>query len=215
MTSTVKATLIWSIGAVVVIGMIIGLAKLGAQNNTLKNVNAPVAADDHILGPSTAKAVIIEYGDFECPACGAYEPMVEALRAQNGDKIAIIFRHYPLPQHQFAQIASQAAEAANLQGKFWEMHNLLYSEQSSWSTASSSNINNILKGYAAQLGLDTKKFMSDLTSSTVKDRIQRDVNSGNSFSIPGTPTFFLNGQELALPITQAQFQAKIDALLSN
>lgn len=213
MSSTVRVVLIWTIGVAASVGLLILLAKLGASSGTLSNVNITLDASDHVNGPTTAKAQLVVYGDFECPACGAYEPLVQAVKASFGDKLALVFRHYPLPQHQYAQITSQAAEAASLQGKFWEMHDLLYKEQATWSK--STNITESLKGYATQLKLDLNKFNTDLPSAAIKDRIQRDVTSGNAYKIPGTPTFFLNGQEVQLPVTQQVLTDKINAILNS
>jgi len=213
MSSTVRVVLIWTIGVAASVGLLIVLAKLGASSGTLSNVNISLESADHVNGPTSAKAQLVVYGDFECPACGAYEPMVQAVKSSFGDKLAVVFRHYPLPQHKYAQITSQAAEAASLQGKFWEMHDLLYKEQATWSI--SSNINETLKGYATQLKLDTNKFSADLTTSAIKDRIQRDVTSGNAYNIPGTPTFFLNGQEVQLPTTQQSLTDKINVILNS
>jgi protein-disulfide isomerase len=213
MNSTARALLIWSVGIIASVGLLIGLAKLGASSGTPKNVNIVLDTTDHVNGPTSAKAQLVVYGDFECPACGAYEPMINAVKNSFGDKVALVFRHYPLPQHKFAQITSQAAEAAALQGKFWEMHDLLYAKQSTWSTAN--NIKETLTGYASELKLDTTKFNADLETSTIKDRIQRDITSGNSYNIPGTPTFFLNGQEVQLPVTQQSLTDKINVILNS
>ena len=213
MNSTARVLLIWGVGIIASVGLLIGLAKLGASSGTPKNVNIVLDTTDHVNGSPTAKAQLVVYGDFECPACGAYEPLIEAVKTSFGDKLALVFRHYPLPQHKFAQITSQAAEAASNQGKFWEMHNLLYAKQDAWSTAS--NIKETLTGYATELKLDTTKFNADLETSAIKDRIQLDVTSGNSYNIPGTPTFFLNGQEVQLPVTQQSLTDKINAILNS
>ncbi len=211
MNPTIRVIMGWIVGVVVVGLTIVGLAKLGGTSATGKNVNLSLVTDDHQSGPAMAKATLVEYGDFQCPACGAYEPIVEKVKQSYGDKLLLVFRNYPLPQHQFAQIAAQAAEAANLQGKYWEMHNLLYQEQNTWSV--SKDINAALKGYAGQLGLDIAKFTTDLTSRVAKDRVQRDIDSGNGYQINGTPTFYLNGQELVLPISEQGLKDKIDPLV--
>lgn len=208
-----KNIVTWSIVGLVVVG-IITLIVMTAKNSGGGSTVAAVTADDHIRGPQSAKAVIIEYSDFQCPACGAYYPIIKSLEKSYGDKIAIVYRNYPLTTlHQYAQLAAQAAEAAQLQGKYWEMHDLLFERQDSWSKGS--NVKQTFTDYAKELGLDTKKFGDDIDSSTVKDRVNRDVTSGNLVAITGTPTFFLNGKKLTNPGSEDAFRKLIDAELGT
>lgn len=209
-----KNIVTWSIVGLVAVG-IIALVVVTAKNSGGNGTAvATVTADDHIQGPASAKAVIIEYSDFQCPACGAYYPIIKNLQQTYGDKIATVYRNYPLTTlHQYAQLAAQAAEAAQLQGKYWEMHDLLFQRQDSWSKGG--NVKQTFTDYAKELGLDTKKFGDDIDSTTVKDRVSRDVNSGNLVAITGTPTFFLNGKKLANPGSEDAFRSLIDAALGT
>jgi len=146
---------------------------------------------NYLTATSSAKVTLVEFGDYECPACGEYNPLVKQLLTEFAGKINYIFRNYPLNQHTNALISSQAAEAAGLQGKFWQMHDRLYESVSDWSTASDAK--SIFVGYAQALGLDVNKFKTDMDSTAVKDKIQNDVNDGNSINLSETPTFYLNG----------------------
>lgn len=154
-----------------------------------------VDADDHVLGKVDAPATIIEYGDFQCPSCGAFHAGFKPTFNTMSDTLRIVFRHFPLPQHDKALITSHAAEAAAVQGKFWEMHNLLFDKQAEWSPKPVSEITATLKTYAEQLKLDVAKFEADMASPAVAERVQRDVASGTAAQLQGTPTLFLDGQQ--------------------
>ncbi|MEK7637792.1 MAG: DsbA family protein [Patescibacteria group bacterium] len=206
-----KTIITWSIVGLVVAGIIALIVLSGGGSS---GAVAPVTDQDHVQGPRTAKAAVIEYSDFQCPACGAYYPIMNDLEQKYGDKLALVYRHYPLTQlHQYAELAAQSAEAANLQGKFWEMHDLLFERQDSWSKAS--NAKQTMIDYANELKLDVAKFTSDLDSTAVKDRVNRDVLSGNAVGISGTPTFFLNGAKLTNPGSADAFGKLIDAQLAT
>lgn len=208
-----KNIITWSIVGAVIVGIVV-LIVISSKGSSTNTAVAAVTNEDHIQGPQTAKAVLIEYSDFQCPACGAFYPIVKNLEQKYGDKIAIVYRNYPLTQiHQNAQLAAQAAEAANLQGKFWEMHDLLLDRQSSWSSAG--DVKKTFIEYAKEVKLDEKKFTDDLDSSTVKDRVTRDITSGNAVGITGTPTFYLNGKKLTNPTSEDAFTKLIDAELGN
>lgn len=174
---------------------------------------APVSADDHILGPKNASVTMIEYGDFQCPACGAYYPLVKKLTQEASTTLRIVFRHFPLPQHANAPITSQAAEAASLQGKFWEMYDMIYENQSEWSNLPDAHA--VLIGYAQKIGLDMVKFKADLDSNAVKDAVAQDAAEGQKIGINATPTFFINGKVIANPQSYAAFKALIEAAASG
>jgi len=128
----------------------------------------------------------VEYGDFECPYCGQAEPVVRELLREYGD-VRYVWRHLPLRDvHPRAQLAAEAAEAAGLQGKFWEMHDVLFEHQDALGPRD-------LIGYARSLGLDVEKFTADLRSHTGADRVESDVDSADLSGVSGTPTFFING----------------------
>ena len=143
---------------------------------------------DHMRGPGKAPVTLVEYGDFECPYCGQAEPAVRQLLAEYGDEICYVWRHLPLTDvHPHAQLAAEAAEAAALQGKFWEMHDTLLDHQDTLEFSD-------LVRYAASIGLDTERFASDLRDHAGSRRIAQDVNSADLSRVAGTPTFFINGR---------------------
>ncbi|HEY1822603.1 MAG TPA: DsbA family protein [Trebonia sp.] len=129
---------------------------------------------------------MVEYGDFECPYCGQAEPAVRGLIRESGE-LRFVFRHLPLTEvHPHAQLAAEAAEAADQQGAFWEMHDMLMDHQGALTT-------NDLIGYAASIGIDTDKFATDLRKHVGAYRIAEDVDSADLATVSGTPTFFING----------------------
>ncbi|WP_151759076.1 DsbA family protein [Dictyobacter vulcani] len=148
----------------------------------------PVNAHDHAQGPATAPVTLVEYGDYECPDCGDAYPVVKELQKRLGDKLRFVYRNFPLNhQHPHAQHASEVAEAAGDQGKFWEMHDLLYEKQQQLEDAQ-------LLQYADQLGLDRAKIQQALDNHTYTSRIKEEISSGTRSGVNGTPTFFINGQ---------------------
>lgn len=218
-----QRTQTWFIAGAVVLGTILviaGAVYFSAQGNSQTDfkptTTAAIDAADHIRGDTTSKVSVVEYGDFECPACGAWEPVMEELLAAYGDKVSFVFRNFPLPQHADAMVAAEAAEAAGLQGKYWQMHDLLYAKQNEWSTTPPGEVGTkYFDGYAQSLGLDVHKFNEDITSSTIQDRIQRDVTSGNNAMIDHTPTFFINLTQIPNPAGYAPFTTILDTALSS
>ena len=168
------------------------------------NAGGPGAEPAHVLGPATAPARLEEFGDFECPPCGAFHPILEEMHKEFGDRLQITFREFPLvPAHQHALAAASAAEAAGMQGKFWEMHDLLYERQKIWKTEC--DVRPIFEGYAKEIGIDVERYKRDVSSDAVALRIQKDGSRGHSMGVKGTPTVFLNGREVpfeSLPAEQ-------------
>jgi protein-disulfide isomerase len=159
---------------------------------------------DHRKGNPEAKLELVEYADFQCPACAANEPVVKRLLAENGDWINFAYRHLPLKSiHQNAVPSAHAAEAANLQGKFWEMKELLYANQNAWATLPDAT-GKFLE-YAKQLGLDENKFIADMDSSDVRSRVESDYQTTQSLGLNSTPTFFVNGEKIANQPTYDKF----------
>jgi len=155
---------------------------------------------------------LTEYGDFQCPACGYYYQMVEKLRDEFGDRLQVEFHHFPLKMHPYAPLASRAAEAARNQGKFWEMYDLLYKNQATWSQG---NAQATFIGYARQLNLDMDKFKDQLNSSELQRRIMTEKEQGIKKGINSTPTFFLDGMEINNPRTYSEFKQLIESKLKN
>jgi protein-disulfide isomerase len=148
----------------------------------------PVSPDDHSRGPDGAPLVIVEYGDFECPFCGQAYPVVERLLQEFGEDMKLVFRHFPLSTiHPHARRAAQAAEAAGLQQRFWEMHSLLFTNQRRLDDDS-------LMSYAQRIGVDTERFRSDMDGEEVARLVRRHFEGGLRSGVNRTPTFFINGQ---------------------
>jgi protein-disulfide isomerase len=149
----------------------------------------------HVQGPGNAPARLEEFGDFECPPCGLLHPILVEMHREFGDQLQITFREFPLvPTHQHAVAAASSAEAAGLQGKFWEMHDLIYEHQKDWHEAF--DVRPIFEGYAKQIGLDVERYKRDVDSEAVAQRIFLDGKRGHALGVKGTPTVFLNGKEV-------------------
>lgn len=172
------------------------------------------ALSNHVLGQNQKKVVLVEYGDYQCPACGQYYPIVKQLTTDYEKDIQFQFRNFPLQSiHPNARAGSRAAEAAGKQGKYWEMHDLLYQQQDSWST--SSNAASIFEGYAKQLKLNLTQYRTDFASDAVNDTINADLKEGNRLGVSGTPTFFLQGKKLENPQTLDAFKKVIDQAIKD
>jgi protein-disulfide isomerase len=147
----------------------------------------PVSARDHTEGPADAPLTLVEYGDYQCPYCGAAYPVVKRVQKALGKKLRFVFRNFPLTQaHPYAMIAAEAAEAAALQGKFWEMHDLLFEQQTFLEP-------DIIPLWAKKIGLDLQKFGNDIKEGGIAKRIKEDRQSGIRSGVNGTPTFYING----------------------
>jgi protein-disulfide isomerase len=147
----------------------------------------------HVLGPADALVTLEEFGDFQCPPCGALsEPLNQMVREV--PKLRIIFRHFPLVMHKHAKEAALAAEAAGLQGRFWQMHDLLYREQSVWSKAD--NAAELFYGYAAALRCNVTRLKSDMASEKVSARVKEDQDEGTKLGVKNTPTIFVNSKPM-------------------
>lgn len=158
-------------------------------------VGEPGAEPPHAQGDAKAPVILEEFGDFQCPPCGAIHPILKTMQQEFGPALRIVFREFPLvPAHEHALAAARAAEAAGMQGKFWEMHDLIYENQKAWSNAF--DVRPIFEGYATKIGLDLEKFKRDLSSETVAQRIFQDGKRGRSLGVQGTPTVFINGREV-------------------
>lgn len=189
----------------------------GDDSTAGSSSNSTGVASNHVKGTGTLE--LIEYGDFECPACGQFHPIVDELIKKYSDKIKFTFKHFPLDTiHPNARAAHRAAEAAGLQGKFFEMYDLIYKNQSSWRSGVVSNAVPVFESYAQGLGLDMNKFKEDFASATVNSTINADQSEGKSkYKIDSTPTFVLNGQVLKNTDIGSidSFSAKIDEQLKT
>ncbi|MGB4759562.1 MAG: thioredoxin domain-containing protein [Candidatus Saccharimonadales bacterium] len=204
------------IGAIILV--FIGIAVFNGMSKDDKNSGTEAAqASNHTLGAGTAKVTLVEYGDFECPACETYYPVLKEVKDFYGDKITFQFRNYPLTSiHKNAYAAARAAEAASLQGKFWEMHDALY-EPANWQVwTSSSDAVSYFETYAKQLGLNVEQFKTDAASDKVNKTIRADMAEGDKINVTSTPTFVLNGTKITSPgATVDAFKQLIDAEIAK
>jgi protein-disulfide isomerase len=147
----------------------------------------PVTATDHMLGPEHAPVTVVEYGDFECPTCKQAAPALKLLLQHFPEQVRLVFRHFPLEDvHPHALCAAEAAEAAGAQGKFWEMHDLLFENQLHLKR-------NQLHHYAEQLDLDMARYTAEMDDEIYRQRIREHIDSGRRSGVRGTPGIFLNG----------------------
>lgn len=152
---------------------------------------------DHVFGQPNSKVVLVQYGDFQCPGCGAAYPNIKQLITKYQGQITFIFRNFPLTTlHPNALAAAGVAEAAGLQGKYWQMHDALYENQNNWNTLSVDQRTQYFESLATQLGLNLTKFRTDVASAAVSQKIAFDQQLGNKDGVQGTPTFILNGKTL-------------------
>jgi protein-disulfide isomerase len=189
-----KFWIVFAVLVVAVLGFAISQSKKTA--GTSRKIENPkvVQADDHISGKADSKVFMITYGDYECPACNAWEPDVQKIREEYGDRVAFIFRNFPLTdKHVNAFAAARAAESAALQDKFWEMHDMLYARWTEW-RGDNKSAQGKFEGYAEELGLDMTKFKTDYASAAIADRVNSDLESANKVGATGTPTFLINGE---------------------
>ncbi len=173
--------------------VLFGGAILFSSKSMEKN-NEGVEILTHVKGNENSTVTLVEYSDFQCPACAAFQPVVAQILAENGDKIRFEYKHFPIPQHTYANQAAVAAEAAGQQGKFFEFHDLLFANQANWSSAKLPNT--FFIQYASDLGLDIEKFKAQSNSSLLRDKVKKDALEGRELEITGTPTFFLNGNKM-------------------
>jgi protein-disulfide isomerase len=178
------------------------------------NIRDPGADPPHALGPADAPAILEEFGDFECPPCGLLHPILKTIHNEFGTRLRLVFREFPLvPTHAHALAAARAAEAAGLQGKFWEMHDLIYENQTAWHDAF--DVRPIFEGYAAKIGLNVEQFKRDINSPIVEQRIFLDGKRGHALGVKGTPTVFLNGREVPFEsLAPEKLRALINAELA-
>lgn len=171
---------------------------------------------NNTYGAGSSGIEVVEFGDFQCPSCEQFYPIVKAVKEKYKDTITFRFRHFPLQTiHPNARATHRAAQAAAMQGKFWEMHDALYENQSSWSNLS--DVTAFLESLAQQIGLDVEQYKKDFTSTDVNSAINADVNLGGSLKITGTPSFFLDEKVLELADVNdiEKFSSIIDAAIAE
>ncbi len=157
--------------------------------------NAPLGAQPpHLLGSPTATVTLEEFADFQCGSCATAHPVLKQIQSQYGSRIKFVFRQFPLTMHDKAYDAAVVAEAAGLQGKFWDMQNQLFTNQAAW--ANNPNYRQIFSGYAEKIGLDVAKFQSDVAGLQAKSRVDLDMQRGKALNVNSTPTLYINGKSI-------------------
>jgi protein-disulfide isomerase len=177
------------------------------------NYGRPGAEPMHLRGDPAAPVVLEEFGDFECRPCSLVWPILATLERDYDKRLVVVFREHPLQMHRFAPDAARAAEAAGVQGKFWEMHDTLYRNRADWIPAP--YVTPFLKKYAAELGLDVGRFEADIDGDEVAKRITADQDRGESLGIDRTPVIFVNGEKIPpTEHTDKGLRAAIDKALA-
>jgi protein-disulfide isomerase len=215
----------WIIFVVIVVGLLTALVIASRSANPSVDVSkvnestilSATAASgniaDNVYGNAKSKVILVEYGDLECPACGSAHPNIRKITEQYKGQIAFVFRNFPLTTiHPNARAASAAAQAAGLQGKYWEMNNYLYEHQNDWVSQTGSAVTSVFISYAQGLGLSTTKFTTDLASTSINQKISFDQALGNKLGINSTPTFYLNGVQISSDVITDVQQSTGDKL---
>lgn len=199
----------WKIIAAAVVVLVAGSVVYSQQS--AKKANEGVEVETHVKGNPEAAVTLVEYSDFQCPACAQFYPVIKQLIEEKGDSIRFEYRHFPLVNiHPQAVPAARSAEAAGQQGQFWQMHDKLFENQNTWSK--STNPRAYFEQYAEELGLDLDTFKRHLNSSVITDAVMDGFDDARARGFTGTPTFLLNDQVMNYS-TFEEFQAQIDAAI--
>lgn len=168
----------------------------------------------HVRGKNSAPVTIEEFGDFQCPPCGTMAGVLLKMEEEYGSRLRVIFHHFPLAMHAYARPAALAAEAADEQGKFWQMHDVLYKEQAIWSKAADAPA--LFNGYATSIGLDVERFKKDMANPQVAARVDADQKLGSTRGVTSTPTFFVNNAPLPVnDINPAGLHKAVEKILEG
>lgn len=163
---------------------------------------------------STAKVTITEYSDYQCPACAYYHPIVDSLKQEFGEDLKVEYKYFPLNSHQYAALAARAAEAAKAQGKFLEMHSMLFENQRQWS--SSNNPISTIISFARTLELDMEKFSDQLNAAETQRTVMEEREEGRQLGVSSTPTFFINGEKIEQnPQTYSGFKKLVESYMNQ
>ncbi len=186
--------------------------KMTSSSSSLTKVevakNIQITPNDTIKGDVNAPITLVEYSDFQCPSCKVYSPTVKSVVEANAD-VRMVYRHFPLDQHENARLAAAAAESAGKQKKFFEYHDILFENQDQWATLKSKEAEALFITYAEELKLNVDTFKQDIISNAVKDAVEADYQSGIQYGVDSTPSFYIDGVRVK-PQSLADFQALID-----
>lgn len=201
---------------VVTLGLFIGgIFMLSKKNEPVTQApvdpSVLVRENSPVTGAAEPVVTLVEFGDYQCPFCAQASPVVKSLLAAYPEKLAFVFRDFPLSQHKNAQVSAEAAHAAGTQGKYWEMHELLYARQGEWEA--SNNAGDIFKGYAEELGLDMATFSQELDGNAHRAFVQQGLIDGNQLGVNSTPTFYVN--DVRFSGSMADLVSLIDALANQ
>lgn len=183
----------------VVVGLITVILFGGAiwySSSAAEKNNEGVVVTENVKGNTEATVTLVEFSDFQCPACASFQPVMDEVMKAYGDNLRFEYKHFPLPIHPYAQQAAVAAEAAAQQGKFFEYHDLLFKNQQNWSTAVAPGA--LFVQYAEELGLDVQTFRRHQKSSILRDKVRADLTEARELGLTGTPTFYLNGERMEI-----------------
>ena len=211
-TRTIKRVAAWSGLLLGLVFLVLGLIHFTDNPEPEIAVQGfhPVPASGWGIGKLDAAIILVKYSDYQCPRCAFYHVIVTQLVEELGDEFRFIFRHFPLRNHVNAKPAAIAAESAGRQGKFWEMHDLLFTQQEHWARKAQTEAFEIFLEYAASLNLDVNQFQEDFISQEIIDKVNDDYQKGRRAEVRSTPTFFLNGQKIMnKPPTYEGFKALI------
>lgn len=200
----------------VIVLIFVGIFAFGGNKSSTKSSTSSVKPTEHIRGTSSTGVTVVEYGDFQCPYCEEYAPVVSQVQQEFNDKVSFQFRNFPLVNvHANAFAAARSAEAAGLQNKYWEMHEALYN-YSNWIVwTKASDPTPYFNQYAEQIGANVAQFKTDFVSSKVNDLINADTDAGNKLGIQGTPTFFINGKQVTIAAKVADFEKVLNAEIAK
>ena len=207
---TKETKIVSSVGIIFFAAFAFLIYRTSNVSQVVADTNLLIGKVSYMTGKKEAKVNVVEFGDYQCPACGYASPIVDQLiqTYKNNPNVNFVFRNFPLPQHSNALVSAEAAQSAGAQGKFWEMHSMIYNGQSDWS--GSTNALGIFTGYAQKLGLDVKKFTDAVNQQKFQDVIFKDRSDAQSLGVNATPTFFVNGEKVnGLPSFE-EFKKKID-----
>ncbi len=219
MKKILKQIAIWGSTAVVLGLAIWGIVFLVQHYEPPKGPNSNITLDqaitaaDWVKGSRDAKVVLTEYSDFQCPACAAYFPLLKQLHGEFPNDLAIVYRHFPLDMHTNAKPMARAAEAAGKQNKFWEMHDLIFTNQNNWSNKS--NVKETVVEYARTLGLNTVQFEKDFDSDEIKDKVDQSLTDAVRLGLGYTPSLFINGKLVPNPSNYNDFKALVTEAIAN
>lgn len=212
MTQEVKIlTGIAIITVLLVIGAVLFLSK---PEKTIVVDSAKLVKEDSLkMSTDSAKLTVVEFGDYQCPACGLAHPGIKKAISDYPGQVNFVFRHFPLAQHKNAEIAAQAVEAAKLQGKLWEMHDKLYDSQPEWENEA--NALETFKKFASEFGMDVEKFTADAVSDQVKQKVRNDLADGSALGVNSTPTFYFNSELYKGGVAYEDFKSEIEKYLKK